>query len=117
MEEVEFVGHNLKADGVHFSTEKRHKVLDFPLTEKQKHFKSFLGLVNYFRDHVEGLSVLTKPLNDLTTPYKKGSSIIWMPQLEVLFKHIQEAVGNCPSFTTWTMTSLSMCARTHQTTG
>ncbi len=88
MEEVEFVGHILKADGVHSSTEKRSKVLDFPLQEKQKHLKSFFGLVNYFRDHVEGLSVLTKPLNDLTTPYKKGSSIIWTPQLEVLFKHI-----------------------------
>ncbi len=88
MEEVEFVGHILKTDGGHFSTEKRSKVLDFPLPEKQKHLKSFLGLVNYFRDHVEGLSVLTKPLNDLTTPYKKGSSIIWTPQLEELFKHI-----------------------------
>ncbi len=52
MEEVEFIGHILKTDGVHFSTEKRSKVLDFPLPEKQKHLKSFLGLVNYFRDHV-----------------------------------------------------------------
>ncbi len=96
MEEVEFIGHILKADGVHFSTEKRSKVLGFSLPEKQKHLKSFLGLVNYFRDHVEGLSVLTKPLNELTTPYKKGSFIIWTPQLEELFKHIQEVVGNCP---------------------
>ncbi len=30
MEEVEFVGHILKTDGVHFSLEKRCKVLDFP---------------------------------------------------------------------------------------
>jgi hypothetical protein len=96
MEEVEFVGHILKTDGVHFSTEKRSKVLDVPLPEKQKHLKSFFGLVNYFKDHVEGLSVLTKPLNDLTTPYKKSSSIMWTPQLEELFKRIQEAVGNCP---------------------
>jgi hypothetical protein len=43
MEEVEFVGHILKTDGVHFSTEKRSKVLEFPLPEKQKHLKSFLG--------------------------------------------------------------------------
>ncbi len=68
MKEFEFVGHILKADGVHFSSEKRSKVLDFPLPEKQKQLKLFLGLVNYFRDHVEGLSVLTKPLSDFTTP-------------------------------------------------
>ncbi len=52
--------------------------------------------MNYFRDHVESLSVLLKPLNDLTTPYKKSSSIVWTPQLEERFKLIQEAVGNCP---------------------
>jgi hypothetical protein len=74
-QEVEFVGQILKADGVYFSSEKRSKVLDFPLPDKQKHLKSFLGLANYFRDHVESLSVLIKPLNDLTTPYKKSSSI------------------------------------------
>jgi hypothetical protein len=84
-EEVEFVGHILKIDGVHFSSEKRIKVLDFPLPEK--HLKSFLGLINYFRDHVEGLSVLTKPLNNnLTTPYRKSSSIVCTPKLEELFK-------------------------------
>jgi hypothetical protein len=30
LEEVEFVGHVLKSNGVCFSTEKRSKVLDFP---------------------------------------------------------------------------------------
>ncbi len=36
MEEVEFIGHILKTDGVHFSPKKRSKVLDFPLPEQQK---------------------------------------------------------------------------------
>jgi hypothetical protein len=53
--EVEFVGHVLKSDGVCFSTEKRSKVLDFPLPVKQKQLKSFLRLVNYFRDRVKGI--------------------------------------------------------------
>jgi hypothetical protein len=59
---VEFVGHVLKPDGVCFSAQKkREKVLDFPFPEKLKHLKSFLGLVNYFRDHVRGLSSMVKP--------------------------------------------------------
>ncbi len=81
MEEVEFVGHILKVDGVHFSAEKRGKVSDFSLPRKQKQLKSFLGLVNYFRDHVENLSVLSVPLNDMTIPYKKSGTIVWTPQL------------------------------------
>jgi hypothetical protein len=82
---------------VHFSAEKRGKVLDFPLPRKQKQLKSFLGLVNYFHDHVENLSVLSVPLNDMTIPYKKsGTTVVWTPQLEERFRVIQEAVGNCP---------------------
>ncbi len=94
--EVEFVGYILEIDGVHFSAEKRGKVLDFPLLKKQKHLKSFLGLVNYFRDHVENLSVLSRPLNHMTTPYKKSGTVAWTPQLEKRFRLIHEAVGNCP---------------------
>ncbi len=96
MEEVEFVGHLLKVDGVHFSAEKRGKVLDFPLPRKQKQLKSFLGLANYFRNHVENLSVLSMPLNDMIIPYKKSGTVVWTPQLEERFRVIQEAVGNCP---------------------
>jgi hypothetical protein len=78
--EVEFVGHVLKTDGIFFATEKRTKVLDFALPAKQKQLKSFLGLVNYFRDHVQGLSHKVKPLNEIMIPYKKGISIDWTPR-------------------------------------
>ncbi len=80
--EVEFVGHVLKSDGVCFFTEKRTKVLDFALPVKQKQLKSFLGLVNYFRDHVQGLSHNVKPLNDIMIPYKESTAIEWTPRLE-----------------------------------
>jgi hypothetical protein len=73
MEEVDLVGHILKVDGMHFSAEKRGKVLDFPFPRRQKQLKSFLGLKNYFRDHVENLSVLSVPLN---------GTVVWTPQLE-----------------------------------
>jgi hypothetical protein len=93
--EVEFVGHVLKSDGVCFSTEKRFKVLNFPLPVKQKQLKSFLGLVNYFRDHVKDLANKVKPLNDIMVPYKKGTSIDWTPRLEECFRDVQESVGKC----------------------
>jgi hypothetical protein len=70
--------------------------LDFALPAKKKQLKSFLGLVNYFRDHVQGLSHKVKPLNEIMIPYKKGASIDWTPRLENSFKDVQESVGNCP---------------------
>ncbi len=98
--EVEFVGHVLKTDGICFSTEKWTKVLDFALPAKQKQLKFFLGLVNYFRDHVQGLSHKVKPLNEIMIPYKKGASIDWTPRLENTFRDVQESVGNCPNSST-----------------
>ncbi len=86
----------LKTDGICFSTEKTTKVLDFALPAKQKQLKSFLGLVNYFRDHVQGLSHKVKLLNEIMIPYKKSTSIDWTPRLEKSFRDVQESVGNCP---------------------
>jgi hypothetical protein len=94
--EVEFVGHLLKSDGVCFSTEKRTKVLNFALTVKQKQLKSVLGLVNYFRDDVQGRSHKVKSLNDIMIPYKKGTSIDWTPRLELCFRDVQESESKCP---------------------
>jgi hypothetical protein len=96
LEEVEFVGHVIKSDGVCFSTEKRSKVLDFPLPVKQKQLKSYLGLVNYFRDHVKGLSTKVKTLNEVMIPSKKRTSIDWTPRLEECFRDVQESVDKCP---------------------
>ncbi len=94
--EVELMGHVLKSDWICFSTEKRTKVLDFALPVKQKQLKSFLGLVNYFRDHVQGLSHKVKPLNEIITPCKKGTSMDWTPRLGPCFRDVQESVVNCP---------------------
>ncbi len=94
---MEFEGRVLKSVGVCFSTEKRSKVLYFTLPVKQKQLKSFfLGLFNYFKDHVQGLSHKVKPLNDIMIPYKKGTSIDWTPRLEECFRDVQELVGKCP---------------------
>jgi hypothetical protein len=108
---VEFVGHVLKPDEVSFSTEKRGKVLDFPFPERQKHLRSFLGLVTYFRYHVKGLSIMVKPLNDMVNPYKKNTQITWTSQMEQVFKAVQEAVSNCPKLF-YVDPSLPIIART-----
>jgi hypothetical protein len=95
---VEFVGHVLKPDGVSFSTKKREKVLDFLFPEKLKHLRSFLGLVNYFRNHVKGLSNMVKPLNDLVNPYKKKTVITWSPRWNKFTRRCRKrwaTVRNC----------------------
>ena len=75
MSEVEYVGHLLNEHGVTFSRKKLDSVVDFPLPKTQEHLKSFLGLANYFRDHIKNFSELTRPLHQMTTNYKKSKII------------------------------------------
>jgi hypothetical protein len=63
--EVEYVGHLVSATGTSFTPEKRLKVLDFPQPTTQKEMLQFIGLANYFRDHVPNMTEMVKPLRDM----------------------------------------------------
>jgi len=60
--EVEYVGHLVSPTGTSFTPEKRMKVLDFPQPTTQKEMLQFIGLANYFRDHVPNMTEMVKPL-------------------------------------------------------
>jgi hypothetical protein len=53
-------------------------------------------IVNYFRDHVKGLSSMVNPLNNMVNTYKKNILVTWSSEMEQVFKTVKEAVGNCP---------------------
>ena len=59
---VEYVGHTIDERGLTYSDEKLREVLNFPKPVTQKNMKQFLGLVNYFRDHIRNHSMLVQPL-------------------------------------------------------
>ena len=56
LESVDFVGHVITAVGIAFSEEKHLKVLNFPPPTTEKQMLGFLGLVNYFRDHLPDMT-------------------------------------------------------------
>ena len=62
LSEIEYVGHIIDPAGLSFSKDKKDKVRAFPKPMNCKHVKQFLGLVNYFRDHVENISFLMRPI-------------------------------------------------------
>ena len=96
MSKIEYVGHVFDERGVTFSEAKRDKVLNFPLPERIKDLHSFLGLVNYFRDHVPNMSVKVKPLRSLMEGSDKRRKLTWTPDLEKLYYETRDEVGNCP---------------------
>ena len=65
LKEVEYVGHLITSTGTSFTEEKRLQVLDFPLPETEKALFQFIGLANYFRDHVPKMTEMVQPLRKL----------------------------------------------------
>jgi len=75
LDKVEHVGHLISSEGTSFTPEKRKEVLDFPLPSTQKELLQFIGLVNYFRDHVPYMTEMVHPLRALVNKKKyKGSN-------------------------------------------
>ena len=92
LEEVEYVGHVISQEGINMSAEKKTKVLDFPIPDTTKQLRGFLGLVNYFRDHVRGYAATCAPLHRLTT--QPGKRLTWDREAEDAFEKIKVDISN-----------------------
>ena len=95
LSEIEYVGHIIDPTGLSFSKDKKDKVRAFPKPMNCKHVKQFLGLVNYFRDHVENISVLMRPMQQMILKYEKARRVLWTPEAEEAFEKIKDAIVNC----------------------
>ena len=97
--QVEYVGHTINKNGLHFTRDKLDSVLNFPRPETMKNVKSFIGLANYFRDHIRNHSLRVQPLQDLVEGYTKRvarSKIEWTEECDKAFRDIRQAIDECP---------------------
>ena len=93
---MEYVGHTLSANGMHFKRSKIDGVITFPKPTTKLGLKKFIGLINYFRNHVKDSSTLTAPLEELVKPYRPGDTIDWTEESTKVFENVKEAVHSCP---------------------
>jgi hypothetical protein len=96
--EIEYVGHTINKEGTHFSEAKLKKVIDVPIPEDAKALRSFVGLANYFRDHVHNHSARIEPLVRLLDDYapRKKIDMANNPVALAAFQDIKTAINECP---------------------
>ena len=98
LEEVEFLGHTLSRSGTGFTSEKIKSVTDFPKPMKLKQLQAFLGLANYFHDHIEHHSEIVRELQKMVNEGNKSKGgIEWNQEAEEAFERIKCAIQNCPT--------------------
>ena len=102
MEETEILGHTINDKGSTFSREKLQGVLDFKLPSTSVQLQSFLGLGNYFRDHVRDVADMEKPLRNMVKASKgKHTQLHWTAGDKTAFDTLKNAVWNCPRLYFW----------------
>lgn len=95
-EEVEFVGHVINGDGLKMSDKKKNKILNFNKPKNMKGLKSYLGLANYFRDHIKDHAKIVGPLQRMIGKYKKNKMIHWTVEADNAFEEVKKAISTCP---------------------
>jgi RNase H-like domain found in reverse transcriptase len=90
--EIDFVGKVLSEKGLKMSQLKIQSALDFPIPVVSKQLKSFLGIVNYFRDSVRNASTITKPLHGLIA---KAQKIKLTSEAVTAFYTVKAEISKC----------------------
>ena len=92
--EIEYVGHSISAKGVRFSKEKIAPLVAFKKPTSHKEMKSFLGLANWFRDHVRDYSDLTRELHEGIKDYHRKTSYIWTAKRSEDFNKLKQRISD-----------------------
>ena len=76
---VPFVGHELDSTGINMSQKRVQSTINFAKPVTLTELYSFLGLVNYFRDHIPQHSSVAHSLHNMVSEANKQKSkkVVW----------------------------------------
>ena len=86
--EVDFLGHTISSSGLRKQSSYIEKVDEFPLPQTVRELQQFLGLVNFQRKFIKDISLIQKPLSELTGG-RKNAKIEWTEERRQAFMEIK----------------------------
>lgn len=87
--DIQFLGRIVNQDGVSVTPESIHCVAQWPVPRNRKDMESFLGYMNYHREHIKDYAALASPLYDLT---KSKSTFVWGEAQNHSFHSLRQAM-------------------------
>ena len=91
--EVLFLGHEFNCQGYKLSEDRKLSISNVVVPNTMTQLRSFLGMVNFFRNFIPNLSSVIAPLTDLTRDPKRRS-LSWTTESQVAFDAIKDAISN-----------------------
>jgi hypothetical protein len=97
LSEVEYVGHVVSASGISMTKERKASIADMPQPENVTQLRSFLGLANYFRNHIQRYSDLSHTLTAMCAGNRpKKQKLVWSATTSTAFRDLKQAVLDAP---------------------
>ena len=93
LEEVSFLGHVVRKEGVTVDQEKIKAVVDWQRPTSVSEVRSFLGLAGYYRRFVEGFSKIATPTTKLL---QKNVKFQWSDKCEQGFQELKRRLVSTP---------------------
>ena len=90
---VLYLGHFISKAGIEVDPSKTEAVRTFPVPKTLKQLRGFLGMANYYRRFIEGMSKRAAPLNTLL---KKDKKFTWGDEQQQAFDDIKGALCEAP---------------------
>lgn len=91
--EVKFLGHLISKQGIQVDPNKTKIIDTFPIPQKIKDIRSFLGMCNYYRRFIKSFSTLVEPLNKLL---RKDEDFIWNEDCQIAFETLKRKLTSAP---------------------
>ena len=85
-EEVEFLGYKISLNKIKPTIERAQGIMDYRRPKTKKEVQRFLGKINYDRRFIKDISLIAKPLYELT---EKDKKFVWEEKHEKCFNEIK----------------------------
>lgn len=87
--EIDYLGHRINAEGIFPGQAKVDAVQSFSTPNSVTNIRTFLGIVNYYRQWIKNCAEIQAPLNNLT---RKDVPFEWTPACERSFQQLKTAL-------------------------
>jgi transposase InsO family protein len=91
--QISYLGHIVSSEGISTDNSKISTIIDRPAPSDAKEFRSFLGLVGYYRKFVKHFAIIACPLTALL---KKHSLFVWTSDHQDAFEALKVALSSAP---------------------
>jgi hypothetical protein len=92
-QEVPYLGYIIIPGGYKMNPAKVQTIIDWPTPKTLKELRSFLGLINFYRDSLNKIAELALPLTKLL---KKDIKYEWTPDCDKAMKNVITAITTAP---------------------